>query len=61
MYTLIGAPGWGSAIPEALFELSGLPYRVEDIDPKKPTTESKRLTSLTRSPRCRPCCCRTAR
>jgi GST-like protein len=46
MYTLIGAPGWGSAIAEALLDLSGLPYQVEDIDPKKPTTESKRLTAL---------------
>jgi len=33
MYTLIGAPGWGSAIAEALLDLSGLPYQVEDIDP----------------------------
>ncbi len=34
MYTLIGAPGWGSAIAEALLDLSGLPYQVEDIDPR---------------------------
>ena len=46
MYTLIGAPGWGSAIAEALLELSGLPYRVEDIDTTKPATDSKRLTAL---------------
>ena len=46
MYTLIGAPGWGSVIAEALLELSGLPYRVEDIDTTKPATESKRLTAL---------------
>lgn len=46
MYTLIGAPGWGSAITEALLELSGLPCQVEDIDPSKPTAESKRLLSL---------------
>ncbi len=45
-YTLIGVPGWGSAIAEALLELSGLPYQVEDIDGSKPTTESKRLTAL---------------
>jgi GST-like protein len=45
MYTLIGAPGWGSAIAEALLELSGLPYRVEDIDTSKPPAESKRLTA----------------
>src|SRR5215813_1531857 len=45
-YTLIGAPGWGSAIAEALLELSGLPYQVEDIDPTKPTADSKRLTAL---------------
>ena len=46
MYTLIGSPGWGSAIAEALLDLSGLPYQVEDIDASKPATESKRLTSL---------------
>ena len=46
MYTLIGSPGWGSAIVEALLELSGLPYRVEDLEPGKPPTEQKRLTSL---------------
>jgi GST-like protein len=46
MYTLIGAPGWGSAIAEALLDLSGLPYQVEDIDASKPTSESKRLTAL---------------
>jgi GST-like protein len=45
MYTLIGSPGWGSAIAEALLELSGLPYRVEDIDPDKPPAESQRLVS----------------
>jgi GST-like protein len=45
-YTLIGSPGWGSAIAEALLDLSGLPYLVEDIDAGKPTTESKRLTAL---------------
>jgi len=46
MYTLIGSPGWGSAIVEALLDLSGLPYRVEDLEPGKPPTEQKRLTSL---------------
>lgn len=46
MYTLIGAPGWGSAIAEALLELSGLPYQVEDIDTGKPPAESKRLTAV---------------
>ena len=61
-YTLIGSPGWGSAIAEALLELSGLPYLVEDIDAGKPTTESKRLTALNPlAPRCRRCCCRTER
>jgi GST-like protein len=43
MYTLIGAPGWSSAIAEAMLELSGLPYQVEDIDTRKPPAESKRL------------------
>jgi GST-like protein len=46
MYTLIGAPGWGSAIAEALLEFSGLPYQVEDIDTSKPPAESKRLTAV---------------
>jgi GST-like protein len=45
MYTLIGAPGWGSAIAEALLELSALTYEVEDIDTSKPAAESKRLVS----------------
>ncbi len=45
-YVLIGAPGWGSAIAEALLDLSGLPYQVEDIDASKSTAESKRLTAL---------------
>ena len=45
-YTLIAIPGWGSAIAEALLELSGLPYEVEDIDGSRPTAESKRLTAL---------------
>jgi GST-like protein len=45
-YVLIGSPGWGSAIAEALLDLSGLPYQVEDIDASKPTAESKRLTAL---------------
>ena len=40
MYTLVGAPGWGSAISEALLDLSGLPYQLEDIDATKPTSES---------------------
>jgi GST-like protein len=46
MYILIGAPGWGSAIAEALLELSGLPYQVEDIDTTKPPAESKRLVAV---------------
>jgi GST-like protein len=46
MYTLIGNPGWGSAIAEALLDLSGLPYRVEDLEPGRPPTEQKRLTAL---------------
>src|SRR5262245_41160129 len=45
-YTLVGDPGWGPAIAEALLELSGLPYRSEDIDGSKPAFESKRLTAL---------------
>src|SRR5690242_12745459 len=46
MYTLIGNPGWGSAIAEALLELAGLPYQVEDLEAGKAPMESKRLTSL---------------
>ena len=45
-YTLIGKPGWGSAIAEALLEISGLPYRVEDIEKDTQPIDSKRLTSL---------------
>src|ERR1700741_3461470 len=36
MYTLFAAPGWGSAIAEALLDLGGLPYRIEAVDPVKP-------------------------
>lgn len=46
MYTLIGKPGWGSAIAEAVLELSGLPYRVEDIERDVQPVDSKRLTAL---------------
>jgi GST-like protein len=45
-YTLIGKPGWGSAIAEALLELSGLSYRVEDIEKDVQPADSKRLTAL---------------
>ena len=31
MYTLYGAPGWGSVIAEAALDLAGLPYQVEDV------------------------------
>ena len=46
MYTLIAKPGWGSAIAEALLELSGLPYRVEDLEKDAQPVDSKRLTAL---------------
>lgn len=46
MYTLFTVRGWGSAIVEALLELSGLPYRVEDLDPSKPGPDRDRLQSL---------------
>lgn len=36
MYTLYGAPGWGSVIAEAALDLAGLPYRVEDVEMSKP-------------------------
>jgi GST-like protein len=31
MYTLYGAKGWGSTIAEAVLDVAGLPYRVEDV------------------------------
>ena len=31
MFTLYGAPGWGSAISELMFELCGEPYRWVDV------------------------------
>jgi len=46
MYTLFGAPGWGSAIAEALLELGGLPYRIEAIDPVKPGPDRDRLQAI---------------
>ncbi len=46
MHHLITTKGCGSAIVEAAFELSGLPYRVEELDYEKPGLERDRLRSL---------------
>lgn len=46
MHTILGNPGWGSAIVEATFALSGIPYGVEDIDPSKEGPSRERLRAL---------------
>ena len=46
MYTLFAAPGWGSAIAEALLDLAHLPYKIEEVDPVKPGPARDRLQSL---------------
>jgi GST-like protein len=43
MYTLYGKPGWGSVIVEAQLEMSGLPYRMEEVDPLESAADRKRL------------------
>ncbi|MEM7442651.1 MAG: glutathione S-transferase family protein [Pseudomonadota bacterium] len=45
-YTLFGLPGYGSAIVEAALELTGLPYRVEDLDHSELGPGSARLSSI---------------
>ena len=45
-YKLIGKAGWGSAIAEALLELSSLPYQVEDIPGDTQPADFQRLIAL---------------
>lgn len=45
-YLLFGKPGWGSAIVEAMLELAGVPYRVEPVDPLKPSPARERMAKL---------------
>ncbi len=46
MYTVIGKPGWGSAMVEAALSLAGQPYRTEDIDPTVAGPARDRLLAL---------------
>ncbi|MBL8837852.1 MAG: glutathione S-transferase family protein [Alphaproteobacteria bacterium] len=46
MYTVIGKPGWGSAIVEAALVQAGQPYRTEDVDPTQPGPARDRLLAL---------------
>jgi GST-like protein len=45
-YVLFGKPGWGSAIVEAMLELSKVPYRVEPVDPLDPSPARDRMAKL---------------
>jgi len=45
-YTLLGKPGWGSAIAEAMLSVAGQPYRIEEADPIKPGPGRDRLQAL---------------
>jgi len=45
-YTVLGSPGAGSAIIEAVLDLSGLPYTVEDVDPWKEGPGRERLRAV---------------
>jgi GST-like protein len=46
MYTLYGAPGWGSVIAEAALDLAGLPYTVEDVKVTEPGPGRDKLLAL---------------
>jgi GST-like protein len=43
MHTILMNPGCGSAIVEAMFELSSVPYQVEEVDPWKEGPSRERL------------------
>lgn len=45
-YTLLGAVGCGSAIVEATFDLSGIPYRIELIDQENEGPSKERLRAV---------------
>lgn len=44
-HLLVGR-GWGSALPEAMLTLAGLPYTREEMDPSEPGAERDRLLAL---------------
>lgn len=46
MYTLLYNPGCGSAIIEAAFEWTGLPYQLEEVEPWKAGPAHERLRSV---------------
>ena len=46
MHTLLGAPGYGSAIVEAALTLAELPFRMEDVDMAAGSAGRKRLRDL---------------
>jgi GST-like protein len=46
MYTLYGAPGWGSVIAEAALDLAGLAYTVVDVKVTEPGPGRDKLLSL---------------
>ncbi len=46
LHTLLGAVGCGSAIVEAMFDLSGIPYRVELIDQESEGPSKERLRAV---------------
>jgi GST-like protein len=46
MYTLYGAPGWGSVIAEAALDLAALPYQVEDVKVTEPGPGRDKLLAL---------------
>ena len=45
-HTLLGAVGWGSAITEAMLDLSGIPYRLELVDPEQEGPSKERWRAL---------------
>jgi GST-like protein len=46
MHTILMNPGCGSAIAEAMFELAGIPYEVELVDPWKEGASKERLRAV---------------
>ncbi len=60
-HTLLGAAGWGSAITEAMLDLSGIPYRLELIDPEQEGPSRSAGARSIRSSSSRRCSCPTDR
>lgn len=46
MYRLIACPGTGSAIVEALLDLTGFPYEIDDVDLDNKPADRQRLIAL---------------